>query len=277
MEVTIFSLFSQPRNPIQLSTFTRCGTERETTGIYLWSKLFVVKKGGREIAIALMDTQGSFDHASTLKECVTIFALSVMTSSVLVYNISQQIQEDHLQHLQYFTAYGELAQKENGEKPFQKLQFLVRDWQVQILYVIRLDFILSSQYPYEFGYGRDGGCLVLKKIMQVKEEMQEELKNLRNGLQSYFENIDAFLLPYPGTCVATDRNFSGKLEEVAKDFRLHIKEFCELVLSPNYLDVKKIGGGEVTAKEMVQFFQSFLNILQVSCKRRYSEGFQFKK
>lgn len=47
-----------------------------------------------------MDTQGAFDSQSTVKDCATVFALSTMTSSVQVYNISQNIQEDDLQHLQ---------------------------------------------------------------------------------------------------------------------------------------------------------------------------------
>ena len=43
-----------------------------------------------------------------------------MTSSVQVYNISQNIQEDDLQHLQLFTDYGRLAlQEHSAHKPFQ--------------------------------------------------------------------------------------------------------------------------------------------------------------
>lgn len=83
----------------------------------------------------LVDTQGAFDSQSTIKDCATVFALSTMTSSVQVnknflfafffllkyqylqhlrslcftggffvcfqvYNLSQNIQEDDLQHLQ---------------------------------------------------------------------------------------------------------------------------------------------------------------------------------
>ena len=108
----------------------RSGMGRETTGIFMWSKVFLLKKDGREVAVALMDTQGAYDMEATVKEIATIFALSLMTSSVLVYNLSHQIQADDLQQLQYFTAYGQLAKNETGETPFQKLQFLIRDWQV---------------------------------------------------------------------------------------------------------------------------------------------------
>ena len=76
-----------------------------------------------------------------MRDCATIFALSLMTSSVLVYNLFNNIQEDDLQHLHYFTEYGRLALEDSGQIPFQKLQFLVRDW----------------QYPYEEPYGQEGG------------------------------------------------------------------------------------------------------------------------
>ena len=107
------------------------GMERDTTGILMWSKIFLVKTPtGREVAVALVDTQGSFDKNSTVRDCATIFALSLMTSSVLVYNLFNNIQEDDLQHLHYFTEYGRLALEDSGQIPFQKLQYLVRDWQV---------------------------------------------------------------------------------------------------------------------------------------------------
>ncbi|XP_026550103.1 atlastin-3-like [Notechis scutatus] len=73
-----------------------------------------------------MDTQGAFDSQSTVKDCATIFALSTMTSSVQIYNLSQNIQEDDLQQLQLFTEYGRLAMDEIFLKPFQVCVWSVR-------------------------------------------------------------------------------------------------------------------------------------------------------
>uniref|UniRef100_A0A8C2EUC3 Atlastin 3 n=1 Tax=Cyprinus carpio TaxID=7962 RepID=A0A8C2EUC3_CYPCA len=101
----------------------RGGSEPETTGIQLWSEVFIVqKKDGSEVAVLLMDTQGAFDSQSTVKDCATIFALSTMTSSIQIYNLSQNIQEDDLQQLQLFTEYGRLAMDEIFLKPFQVKQ-----------------------------------------------------------------------------------------------------------------------------------------------------------
>jgi atlastin len=79
---------------------------------------------GREVELILMDTQGAFDSDSTVKDCATVFALSTMLSSVLIYNLSQNIQENDLQHLQLFTEYGRLALEDSDRTPFQKLALL---------------------------------------------------------------------------------------------------------------------------------------------------------
>ncbi|GFN99090.1 Atlastin-3, partial [Plakobranchus ocellatus] len=131
----------------------RGGSERDTTGILMWSEPFIVKnRSGEEVVVLLMDTQGAFDSESTVKDCATIFALSTMLSSVQVFNLTQNIQEDDLQHLQLFTEYGRLALEDNDNvsKPFQALQFLVRDW----------------SFPYEAPYGATGGRTILEKRLK---------------------------------------------------------------------------------------------------------------
>jgi len=130
-----------------------------------------------------MDTQGAFDLESTFHESATVFAISNLISSVQVLNLQNNIQEDDLQNLQVraiprnywslirsetqttygncitiiflqmFTEYGRMALDETGETPFQKLQFLVRDW------------IDPDDYPF----GSEGGTKLMKKLLQVEQ------------------------------------------------------------------------------------------------------------
>jgi atlastin len=58
-----------------------------------------------QVVILLMDTQGTFDSESTVRDNATVFALSTMLSSVQIYNLSQNIEEDDLQHLQVFLSF----------------------------------------------------------------------------------------------------------------------------------------------------------------------------
>lgn len=61
----------------------RGGSERDTTGILMWSEPFVYKlDNGKEVAVLLMDTQGAFDSEYTVRDTATVFALSTMTSSI---------------------------------------------------------------------------------------------------------------------------------------------------------------------------------------------------
>ncbi|KAL6102074.1 atl2 [Pungitius sinensis] len=225
----------------------RGGCERETTGIQIWSEVFVVAKpDGSKVAVLLVDTQGAFDSQSTIKDCATVFALSTMTSSVQVYNLSQNIQEDDLQHLQLFTEYGRLAMEEIYLKPFQSLMFLIRDW----------------CYPYEHDYGLEGGNNFLEKRLQVKQNQHEELQNVRKHVHSCFSNIGCFLLPHPGLKVATNPYFDGRLKDINGDFKKALAKLVPLLLAPDRLVVKEIGGNKVTCRDLLEYFKSYIKIYQ---------------
>lgn len=166
----------------------RSGSARQTTGILIWNEVFLVRTlSGEEVAVLLMDTQGTFDCVSTMKESTTIFCLSMMTSSVQIYNVMNNIKEDDLQHLQFFAEYGRLAQKENEGHPFQKLLFLVRDW----------------NWPYEREFGSSGGRSLIASRLEIKDGQDTELETLRQSILSCFSGIDCFLMPHPGEKTST--------------------------------------------------------------------------
>ena len=176
----------------------------------MWGEVFLHDyKDGRKVAILLLDTQGTFDNKTSMKNCTTIFALSTLLSSVQIFNISNNIQEDNLQHLQYFSEYGRLA-SEGGDTPcFSKLMFLVRDW----------------NYPYEHEYGSVGGRNLLDKCFTITDDQEEEHKTLRNHIMAYFAIIDCFLMPDPGANVKRSPNFTGKLSEIEHDFKEKLLEY----------------------------------------------------
>ncbi|XP_053304654.1 atlastin-3 [Spea bombifrons] len=223
------------------------GSEPDTTGIQIWSEVFTMKKpDGKEVAVVLMDTQGAFDSQSTVKDCATIFALSTMTSSIQIYNLSQNIQEDDLQQLQLFTEYGRLAMDEIFLKPFQTLMFLVRDW----------------SFPYEYHYGADGGMKFLEKRLRVKDHQHEEIQNVRKHIHSCFTNVSCFLLPHPGLKVATSPQFDGRLKDIASEFTEQLSALIPLVLGPGSLMEKEINGSKVTCRGLLEYFKAYIKIYQ---------------
>ncbi|XP_024943923.1 atlastin isoform X2 [Cephus cinctus] len=229
-----------------LSGFSwRGGSERDTTGILMWSKVFPgTLSNGEKVAIILMDTQGAFDSQSTVRDCATVFALSTMLSSVQIFNLSQNIQEDDLQHLQLFTEYGRLALEKSGSTPFQRLQFLVRDW----------------SYPYEADYGADGGKKILSRRLEISDRQHPELQSLRKHIKSCFSDISCFLLPHPGLKIATNPKFDGRLSEIEAEFKKQLETLVPMLLAPRNLVTKKIDGQVVKAKELLEYFKSYIKI-----------------
>lgn len=223
----------------------RGGSERDTTGILMWSDIFLHDyPNGDKIAIILLDTQGAFDSQSTVRDCATVFALSTMLSSVQIYNLSQNIQEDDLQHLQLFTEYGRLALADSGKKPFQRLQFLVRDW----------------SFPYEAEYGPAGGQKILQRRLELSDKQHPELQSLRRHITSCFSEIACFLMPHPGLTVATNPNFDGRLADITPEFKSSLKSLVPMLLAPENLIVKQINGQKVRARELIQYFKSYMAI-----------------
>jgi atlastin len=236
----------------------------------MWSDVFLHDyANGRKIAIILLDTQGTFDSHSTVKDCATVFALSTMLSSVQIYNLSQNIQEDDLQHLQLFTEYGRLAVADTGEfthfsfrllaiiigvnyiffagrKPFQKLMFLVRDW----------------SFPYEADYGMSGGEKILRKRLEIHDKQHPDHQSLRRHIQACFNEISCFLMPHPGLNVATNPTFDGNLRDITDEFKDNLQTLIPLIMSPENLIVKEINGQKVRARDLVQYFKSYLNIFK---------------
>nr|XP_021191931.2 atlastin isoform X4 [Helicoverpa armigera] len=223
----------------------RGGSERDTTGILMWSEIFkATLDNGEKVAIVLLDTQGAFDSESTVRDCATIFALSTMLSSVLIYNLSQNIQEDDLQHLQLFTEYGRLALEDSGRTPFQRLQFLVRDW----------------SFPYEAPYGAEGGQAILQRRLKVSNNQHPELQSLRKHITSCFSEIACFLMPHPGIRVATSQDFDGRVKDIEMEFKCSLQQLVPMLLAPHNLVPKLIAGQRVRAKDLLQYFKSYMNI-----------------
>lgn len=222
----------------------RAGRKLETTGIWMWSEIFTHDfPNGDKVAIILLDTQGIFDSRSSVHEYTTIFALSLMLSSVQCNNLMNNIREDDLQHLELFTEYGRLSLQETHEKPFQYLLFLVRDW----------------PFAYEIDYGWHGQEVV-EEIFNTNGDHTPDMKSLRQRIESSFKEIGAFLLPHPGFTVAREMNFTGDLRQIDSNFIKYVQELVPSLFAPENLVIKKINGQSIRAKDFVQYVQAYLNI-----------------
>lgn len=223
----------------------RGGSERDTIGLLAWSKVFQVRvRDGRTAGVILLDTQGAFDSFSTMRESAVVFALSTLLCSVQIYNLTQNIQEDDLQHLQLFTEYGRVASRHTFTYPFQRLVFLVRDW----------------SYPYEAEFGFKGGQKVVDKRLMTSPQQHPELREIRKHISSCFSDVQGFLMPHPGPKVASDPSFDGRLKDLDHSFKKCLENFIEGTLAPEKLLVKKVNDQELKVKDLRHYLKTYMEL-----------------
>ena len=249
------------------------GQDRHTTGIWMWDEPFYKKDpdGGSDIAVLLMDTQGMFDNETTMTLTAQIFGVSTMISSFLIYNVDKRVQEDNLQHLALFSEYGRVGlkdDKDNNEtsssssssssssKPFQRLQFLVRDWQ---------------NFDWEFSV-EDDEKLKDTRYKMIQKSTNEYLKDIistrgasdlqatRDQISRCFEKVDCFLLPHPGLEIVR-KTYDGSIATIDKFFRgmldKYVRNIFDVALEP-----KSMHDRTLTAPELLGYFESYVTMFQ---------------
>lgn len=221
----------------------RGGKDPETNGIWIWPDVFTHDfENGDRVAIILLDTQGIFDHTSSMKDCVSIFAISMLLSSVLCYNVTQNVEEDKLQHLQFFTNYAQLAMKDSSKKAFQKLLFIVRDWQ----------FVCD----HDFGYSKE----FVDDLLAENAKQTNDMRQLRKQIQESIDDINAFLLPYPEEMLSNAEHFTGDIDQIDSDFIENVKHLAPSILAPENLIIKRVNSRKVNVEDFVANIQTFVNL-----------------
>ena len=229
----------------------RGGSERNTTGIWMWSHPYFVKKGDENMAVLIVDSQGMFDNETTMSLTASIFGLSTLLSSYQIYNVDKRIQEDNLQQLALFSEYARLAvegtdsaQAINGEerpKPFQTMEFLVRDWQ---------------HFEDEEDYDRMEEEMNEYMDKVISEREAKDLQETREQIHACFQKTTCFGLSHPGMAVIK-KNFKGEVSKMDETFLNLLDRYCRRVFSVDNLQPKVIQGKEVTAAELGSFIRAY--------------------
>lgn len=232
------------------------GMDACTEGIWIWSEPFMRELEGREVAVLLMDTQGAWDSNMTKEQSATIFGLTAVLSSKQIYNINMQIQEDKVENLAYFMRFAQAAlskaaadmeragkgpSREDIDRPFQSLDFLVRDWR----------------------HFRDDWT-----VEQCKEQMQQHLSRHVNpqkmvenstaeALHAMFKRLNCFCMPHPGLVIEKD-TWSGNVSDISKDFIRFMDLYVRDVFTEG-LSTKKILGSELSTMSFPLILRDFVS------------------
>uniref|UniRef100_A0AAV1TKZ1 GB1/RHD3-type G domain-containing protein n=1 Tax=Peronospora matthiolae TaxID=2874970 RepID=A0AAV1TKZ1_9STRA len=142
------------------------------------------------------------------------------------------------------------GERENKEcqraRPFQRLDFLVRDWQDfsrnQTLAEKREDM---RQYTTEM----------------LSSRKQKDLADTREQISSCFEKVACFLLPHPGHAV-TEREFDGSVEKIDDRFLELLTAYLDDLFAPANLVPKKIHGITVNSRELLTYIKTYAGLFR---------------
>ncbi|CAJ0570876.1 unnamed protein product, partial [Mesorhabditis spiculigera] len=152
------------------------GLVRDTQGIMVWPEVFFRKtQSGEEIAVLLIDTQGTFDTRSNISDSAVIFAISLLMSSLKIFNTRRQIDAQDLDALNVFISYSQRIDERVG----QQFLIMVRD-------------ALES--------GHDKGQEYLE-MLKVQTRNAQKLHELLTGVIEAFETTDCWMIPTPSDLV----------------------------------------------------------------------------
>lgn len=220
------------------------GSLPDTKGIIFWSDVFLHEQNGEKIAIILIDTEGLFEAGRDSKLDAKVIGITSFISSIQTFNVKDVIQEDQLEHLDMIIKVAKLIMKrqnekslQNSSKPFQNFLFLFRDW-----------------HDEDIDFGYEGGQIYLNRFLSIKKEgkMNEKAQNVRDNIKDTYDNINAFLLPFPGKTIHK-KIFDGRWSLLDEDFQEYFQILIESIFLPQNLVKKKISGREVTARELLSY------------------------
>lgn len=242
------------------------GAERNTTGIWMWSQPhFIDRKlpnGAVEsVAVLLVDSQGMFDNETTMSLTASIFGMSTLLSSYQIYNVEKRIQEDNLQQLALFSEYARLALEADrvhdaGEnvKPFQKIEFLVRDWQN---FENEEDFEQMEKEMEEY----------FEKVIADRDA--KDLQETREQINACFEEASCYAFVHPGKHV-TKKTYGGEVSLIDQTFVKLLDRYCKKVFSLDNLQPKSIQGHQVTAIELGSYIKAYAEMF--ACGASFPEA-----
>jgi len=212
-----------------------------TEGIWVWSEPFLRVIDGKRVALLLMDTQGAWDSSMSKEQSATIFGLTAVLSCKQIYNISMQVQEDKVENLAYFMRFAQTAiqkaaldipegsvNKDDIERPFQTLDFLVRDWR-------------NYKKTFTVQQCRDMMNEHLSRHMDLEKVKENSTAEV---LASMFHHTGCFGLTHPGFAIE-DEDWDGDLTVVEPDFIRLMDVYIRDVFQTN-LAAKTILGADLS-------------------------------
>ncbi|CAM5147675.1 unnamed protein product [Natator depressus] len=223
----------------------RVGARSITKGVWAWSQPFWVPSEGGQVAVLLVDTEGSMDIARDRETSVKLSTLSMLLGSYQILNVSSQLKDPDLEYLEMFLHVAEEVGKEYGLESIQHLDLLVRDW---------------SNSPV---LGTDGGKEHLRDVRQMLAARSpwKHPKALEALSRS---KTRCYLMPFPGKRIMTGSQ--GCLRDMDEDFRDSLRDYVTgLVASAGQHVWRDRHGALVTGSQLATKIKTFSDLMKKHC------------
>lgn len=210
----------------------KAGYKPTTSGIWIWSEPVKIMPEGlnKHSWLIVLDTQGIFDLESNHFHNVFIFALSTILSSYQIYNLDKRIQKDHLEYLELFNAYAQLAMKKKHR--FQNIMLLVRDWQ---------NFTNENDLT-----------LCNNESLDYYNSIFNKLDKTKTNIYNNYQKLDICMLPFPGNEVIK-KEFDGDITKLNESFQIHLRNMISNIFSN--LEPKKNLGNNINVTELLEMLE----------------------
>ncbi|CAK8691432.1 unnamed protein product [Clavelina lepadiformis] len=198
-----------------------------------------------------MDTQGCFDKSGARNDS-NLFTFGTMLSSVQIYNLKEQIKENHLQSLAVFIDYAkESMKKMQSIQCFQTLLFLIRDWKGED----------------DFPFGKEGGDMYLELEAFHYEGNDPDIIMVRDQIRKAFTSTNCVLLPHPGKVIDKGKpkkpGTSICVKDMDREFREEIHHFLRILIDDFTIPLK-VGQKDIVGEELLNFTSKLFDLLQTN-------------
>lgn len=217
------------------------GTKRNTRGVLFWNRPYVIKQSnGEDMCVLVMDTQGLWDPKTKNEFNCSIFGLSCLLSSYVIFNQKGNINTEQLSKFSVLSEFSKRVVSEDGVKPFQHLDFLLRDYE---------GFDLDSDDV-------DAGIECSRERLQEMQEEEVERK-MAMKIEECFDEYGLLCFPHPGKSVA-GKKYDGTISKAEPLFMQLLSYYIDQVI--RRIKPRKIGGTVLIGKHFTEL------VLMVSTK-----------
>ncbi|XP_043373074.1 RING finger protein 112-like isoform X2 [Dermochelys coriacea] len=223
----------------------RVGAHSVTKGVWVWSQPFWVPSEGGQVAVLLVDPEGSMDITRDTETSVKLSALSMLLGSYQILNVSSQLKDPDLEYLEMFLHVAEEVGKEYELESVQHLDLLVRDWSNSLV------------------LGTDGGKEHLRDVRQMLKA-RSPCKHPKALEALSRSSTRCYLMPFPGKRIMTGSQ--GCLRDMDDDFRDSLRDYVTgLVDSAGQHVWRDRHGALLTGTQLAAKIKKFSDLMKKHC------------